>query len=397
MAKTKEEEEAEKLSAAAKKPYTVGEIAGKVGGFFSEAFSGPTTNYLKREEREKREAGQDNTGRAAATAAAVGSAVSRGVSAAGSAIADKAQGPVTDDNITGGSGTASVFGGVIPQPTSGNAAGGADQPAITNEPNEFDKAEDFLKQARSRNRGMSDEVANVMADIDMARAETGLGRESEDSPAAPEAPAAPEGANEFLAAQKDFNEKYGDGPSLGRPEEGETADQYEGRLRARNAARKALAELKPKDEAPDAYSAAKGEFNEKFGGSMGRAMEGETADQYDARLKQRNVDRKEALKELAKLKPQGGAPATPDDRVADTGGESTGIGFDDQAIDPDAGGFKAPTISPQASSSARDTASKPSKGNTSQPRPKRKLGEIRGNQFGAIREDKRDRRNKFGA
>ena len=86
--------------------------------------------------------------------------------------------------------------------------GGADQPAITNEPNEFDKAEDFLKQARSRNRGMSEEVANVMADIELARAETGLGRESEDSPAAPEAPAAPaapEGANDFLAAQKDFN------------------------------------------------------------------------------------------------------------------------------------------------------------------------------------------------
>ena len=275
--------------------------------------------------------------------------------------------------------------------------GGADQPAITNEPNEFDKAEDFLKQARGRDRGMGEEVANVMADIELARAETGLGRESEDSPAAPEAPPAPEGANDFLAAQEDFNEKYGDGPSLGRPEEGETADQYEGRLRARNAARKALAELKPKDEAPDAYSAAKGEFNEKFGGSMGRAMEGETADQYEARLKQRNVDRKEALGELAQLKPQGGAPATPDERVADTGGKPTGVGFDDQAIDPDAGGFKAPTISPQASSSARDTASKPSKGNTSQPRPKRKLGEIRGNQFGAKRENKRDRENQFGA
>ena len=151
------------------------------------------------------------------------------------------------------------------------------------------------------NQPMSEEVANVMADIDMARAETGLGRESEDSPAAPEAPAAPEGANDFLAAQEDFNEK--------------------------------------------------------FGGSLGRPEEGETGDQYEARLKQRNVERNAARKELAKLKPQGAAPATPDERVADTGGESTGIGFDDQAIDPDAGGFKAPTISPQASSSARATAS----------------------------------------
>ena len=110
-------------------------------------------------------------------------------------------------------------------------------------------------------------------------------------------------------------------------------------------------------EAPKDFESAQKDFNEKFGGSMGRAMEGETGDQYEARLKQRNVERNAARKELAKLKPQGAAPATPDERVADTGGESTGIGFDDQAIDPDAGGFKAPTISPQASSSAQATAS----------------------------------------
>jgi len=187
--------------------------------------------------------------------------------------------------------------------------GGADQPAITNEPNEFDKAEDFLKQARSRNRGMSEEVANVMADIELARAETGLGRESEDSPAAPEAPAAPaapEGANDFLAAQKDFNEK--------------------------------------------------------FGGSMGRAMEGETGDQYEARLKQRNVDRKAALGELAKLKPQDAAPAVadaaaPENTVLKPMGEITGTSFGDTSLDLTPREFMAPPASPQASSSARATAS----------------------------------------
>jgi len=148
------------------KPYSVAEIGGKIGDFFDETFSGPTSNYLKRTKNEKEAAGQDNKGRAAATALAIGSSV-------GSAISGAASGPVTDDNITGGSATSSVFGGVIPTPTSGG-----DDTSQPIAPNEFDKAEDFLKKARGRDRGMSEEVGNVMADVELAKAETGYGRES---------------------------------------------------------------------------------------------------------------------------------------------------------------------------------------------------------------------------
>ncbi len=189
--------------------------------------------------------------------------------------------------------------------------------AVEKEPSEFQQekqgAQDFLdKIDAKRAAGPSDlmkQANKVMADIELARAETGLGRESEDSPAAPEAPAAPaapEGANDFLAAQKDFNEK--------------------------------------------------------FGGSMGRAMEGETGDQYEARLKQRNVDRKAALGELAKLKPQDAAPAVadaaaPENTVLKPMGEITGTSFGDTSLDLTPREFMAPPASPQASSSARATAS----------------------------------------
>ena len=156
------------------------------------------------------------------------------------------------------------------------------------------------------NQPMSEELTNVMADIARARAETGLGRESEDSPAAPAAPAITDGA--------------------------------------------------------DAYSVAQKDFNEKFGGSMGRAMEGETGDQYEARLKQRNVDRKAALGELAKLKPQDAAPAVadaaaPENTVLKPMGEITGTSFGDTSLDLTPREFMAPPASPQASSSARATAS----------------------------------------
>ena len=322
MAKTKEELEADKKAAeSAKKPYTVGEVAGRVGSFFSEAFSGPTSNYIKRQEREKQEAGQDNTGRASATAAAVANTVGKGVSKVAGDIAEAAKGPVTPDNINTGSASSSAFGGVIPKTTSGNAAGETAEPeaetsfyeAPTNKELEFKLGMQSKENQAALNKPMSEEVTNVMADIARARAETGLGRESEDSPAAPAAPAITDGA--------------------------------------------------------DAYSVAQKDFNEKFGGSMGRAMEGETADQYEARLKERNVNKKLAQKELAKLKPQDEAQevadaAGPENTVLKPIGGITGTSFGDTSLDLTPREFMAPPTSPQAKSSAQDVANKPSSGQT---------------------------------
>lgn len=117
-------------------------------------------------------------------------------------------------------------------------------------------------------------------------------------------------------------------------------------------------------EAPKDFESAQKDFNEKFGGSMGRAMEGETGDQYEARLKQRNVDRKEALGELAKLKPQDAAPAVadaagPENTVLKPMGAITGTSFGDTTLDQQMKPreFMSPPASPQASSSARATAS----------------------------------------
>lgn len=229
-------------------------------------------------------------------------------------------------------------------------------------------------------------------------------------------------------------------------------------------------------EAPKDFESAQKDFNEKFGGSMGRAMEGETGDQYEARLKQRNVDRKEALGELAKLKPQDAAPAVadaagPENTVLKPMGAITGTSFGDTTLDQQMKPreFMSPPASPQASSSARATADLPRgeeltrqrqqfaltleegmKGSNNYTLPKdarnaakrlgigqkelnnfskrleresenpnlrsRRTGLVSGgksgrdagrlntlikqgnkNQFGAIREDDRDRRNKFGA
>lgn len=124
-------------------------------------------------------------------------------------------------------------------------------------------------------------------------------------------------------------------------------------------------------EAPKDFESAQKDFNEKFGGSMGRAMEGETGDQYQARLKQRNVDRKAALGELAKLKPQDAAPAvadaapavadaaSPENTVLKPMGGITGTSFGDTTLDQQMKPreFMSPPASPQASSSARATAS----------------------------------------
>ena len=119
----------------------------------------------------------------------------------------------------------------------------------------------------------------------------------------------PETPKDFAAAQKDFNEKFGE-KSIGRAKEGETADQYEGRLRERNAARKALAALKPKEAAPAVAEAA-----------------------------------------------------GPENTVLKPMGQIAGTGFGDTTIDPNAGAVDLPTItSPQAKSSAQEVANKPASG-----------------------------------
>ena len=115
-------------------------------------------------------------------------------------------------------------------------------------------------------------------------------------------------------------------------------------------------------ETPKDFASAQEAFNEKFnGGGSLRAKEGETGDQFEARLKERNT----ARKELAKLAPKPEAPSAPEAQVADIGEQSSGIGFGDTTIDPNAGAIDLPTItSPQAKSSAQAVADKPASGQT---------------------------------
>lgn len=272
MAKTKEELEVDKKAAkAAKKPYTVGEVAGKVGDFFSEAFSGPTSNYIKRQERAKKEAGQDNTGRASATAAAVANTVGKGVSKVAGEIAEAAKGPVTPDNINTGSASSSAFGGVIPKTTSGNAAGETAEPeaetsfyeAPTNKELEFQLGMQSKENQAAINKPLSDEAQGVIDLLASRRLDADLqGKSTELAGGAPQKDFSFGGAVDDVmgAADKgkfnpnplegaaEFDKELGElSKPIGRAKEGETADQYEGRLKERNAEIAELQSQKPYD------------------------------------------------------------------------------------------------------------------------------------------------------
>jgi hypothetical protein len=290
--KTPEEIEAEKqAAAAAKKPYSAKEIAGKVGDFFSESFSGPTSNFIKRKEREKRDAGQDNTGRAAATASAVGSSVVRGVSAAGSAISDAAQGPVTADNITGGSATSSLFGGGTPKTNSGNSA--SDPRADSDE--EFEGVQAFLDDIqRKRSAGPSDlmkQANQVIADMKSRQLKTDL-------------------AGQSTAIAGGSPEKVSE---LGDVADSVMAYQNAGKIKAEPL------------ETTGAYNDAMAAFNEKFPSKrVGLiAKEGETGDEFSDRLKERNAAR-DKVQKLAPIS-VAQAPSTPDKGSPSTQSPSTQV------------------------------------------------------------------------
>lgn len=284
MAKTPEELETEKkkkAAAAAKKPYTVGEVAGRVGNFFSEAFSGPTSNYIKRTKREKQEEGQDNTGRATATAAAVARTVGEGVSKVAGDISDAAKGPVTPDNINTGSASSSAFGGVIPTPTSGGGGGESETPtapeatsfyeAPTNKELDFQLDMQSQENQAAINKPLSDEAQGVIDLLASRRLDADLqGKSTELAGGAPQKDfrfgsavddvmgAADKGKFNAspIEGAAEFDKKFGElSKSIGRAKEGETADQYMGRLNDRNAERAELQSQKPYE------SAVAGTFN----------------------------------------------------------------------------------------------------------------------------------------
>lgn len=243
-------------------PYSVKEIMKKVGGGISEAFSGPTSNYLKRKEREKREGQNPNAdkGRAAATARAIGST-----------LKSLAVGDIGDtEKMKKGGASSSLFSGVVQ----------GDAPSIEeeSEPNAVDEGQRFNDDYKSfldsidakKAAGPSElmqQANKVMADMkarnlnsDLLAQATELGAGVTEKPftfdGAVDEATVPRTEGEFTPKPLETTGAYNDAMAAFKENfpskngnliinEGETGDEYSARLKERNAARSGVQALAP--------------------------------------------------------------------------------------------------------------------------------------------------------